>query len=58
MFLAAVAGIPSEARSQVLRGMQGDMRRLTDAPRPGCVNCSTDAYLGQGDRYKLPKRAV
>lgn len=58
MFLAAVAGIPSEARSQLLRGMQGDMRRLDDAPRAGCVNCSKDAYLGQGDRYKLPTRSA
>lgn len=58
MFLAAVAGIPSDARSQILRGMQGDMRRLDDAPRPGCVNCSKDAYLGQGDRYPLPTRAT
>jgi len=56
MFLAAVAGIPGEARSQLLRGMQGDLRRLDDSPRRGCVNCSKNGYFGQGDNYNLPKR--
>jgi len=56
MFLAAVAGIPGEARSQILRGIQGDTRRLDDSPRAGCVNCSKDGYFGQGDKYDLPKR--
>jgi molybdopterin-synthase adenylyltransferase len=58
MFLAAVAGIPSPARSQLLRGERGDMRVLDDTPRPQCVNCSTDAFYGKGSRYKLPVRMV
>jgi molybdopterin-synthase adenylyltransferase len=58
MFLAAVAGIPSPARSQLLRGERGDMRVLDDTPRPQCVNCSTEAFYGKGGRYKLPVRMV
>ncbi len=57
MFLAAVAGIPTDVRSNALRGMQGTMRALESVPRPGCVNCSTDAYYGKGDLFDLPCRA-
>lgn len=52
MFLAAVAGIPREVRSQLLRGIQGP--RLDDCPRAGCVNCSRDGYLGQKMTYFRP----
>ena len=57
MFIAAVAGISGRARSNVLRGMQGDMRALENTPRPGCVNCSADAYYGKGALFNLPSRA-
>ena len=57
MFLAAVAGVPTDSRSQVLRGIPGSVRTLADAPRQGCINCSTDAYFGKGDLYSLPVRA-
>ena len=58
MFLAAAAGVPSPARSQIFRGIWGDMRVLDDTPRPHCVNCSTEAFYGKGSRYKLPERMV
>jgi hypothetical protein len=54
MFLAAVAGIPTNARSQTLRGVQGDMRVLDATPRDDCVNCSAQAFYGKGDAYDLP----
>ncbi len=56
MFLAAVAGVPGQARYQVVRGIKGDMRVLDDTPRPQCVNCSVDAFFGKGTLYKLPTR--
>jgi molybdopterin-synthase adenylyltransferase len=58
MFLAAVARVPSPARSQLLRGRPGDMRVLDDTPRSQCVNCSTEAFYGKGSRHKLPVRMV
>jgi hypothetical protein len=57
MFLAAVAGIPTDSRSQVLRGIPGTVRTLEDTPRQGCVNCSTDAFYGKGAQYDLAIRA-
>jgi len=57
MFLAAVAGIPTDSRSQFLRGIPGTVRTLQDTPRHGCVNCATDAYYGKGALYDLPIRA-
>ena len=57
MFLAAVAGIPTDSRSQILRGVPGVVRTLETTPRQGCVNCSTDAYYGKGAQYDLPIRA-
>ena len=57
MFLAAVAGIPMDIRSQAIRGMQGVVRALDDTPRPACVNCSPQAFFGQGRRYSLPVRS-
>ena len=57
MFLAAVAGIPTDLRSQILRGISGVARTLETTPRQGCVNCSTDAYYGKGTQYDLPIRA-
>ncbi|MGH6810784.1 MAG: HesA/MoeB/ThiF family protein [Methylocella sp.] len=56
MFLAAVAGIPSNSRSQVLRGIPGIVRTLEDIPREGCVNCAAEFYYGKGTLYDLPVR--
>jgi hypothetical protein len=56
MFLAAVAGVPANARSQVYRGVQGVVRVLDDTPRQECVVCSKDYFYGKGDQYDLPAR--
>lgn len=58
MFLAAVAGIPMEVRSQAIRGIQGDVRALEAAPRENCVNCSRQGFYGQGGHYDLPARTI
>jgi hypothetical protein len=58
MFLAAVAGIPMEIRSQAIRGMQGAVRALEDVPRENCVNCSLQGFFGKGRLCDLPSRAI
>lgn len=58
MFLAAVAGIPMEIRSQAIRGMQGVVRALEDVPRENCVNCSLRGFFGKGRLYDLPCRVI
>jgi hypothetical protein len=58
MFLAAVAGIPMEIRSQAIRGMQGVVRALEDVPRENCVNCSRQGFFGKGHLDNLPSRAI
>ena len=57
ILLAAVAGIPINARSITFRGLRGDARVLDDTPRVGCVNCSEKSFLGKGDLYSLPQRS-
>lgn len=58
MFLAAVAGIPMEIRSQAIRGIQGVVRALENMPRENCVNCSLQGFFGKGRLYDLPSRAI
>jgi molybdopterin-synthase adenylyltransferase len=58
MFLAAVAGIPTDVRSQLVRGIPGITRALATAPREGCITCSKDAYYGKGALHELPCRAA
>jgi hypothetical protein len=58
MFLAAVAGIPTDVRSQLVRGIPGITRALATAPRKGCITCSKDAYYGKGALHELPCRAA
>jgi len=57
MFLAAVAGVPSNTRSQMLRGVPGVVRQLDTEPIAGCINCSGEGFLGRGDNCPLPARA-
>jgi hypothetical protein len=57
MFLAAVAGVPSNTRSQVIRGVPGVVRQLDTEPCVGCINCSDEGFLGRGDTCPLPARA-
>jgi molybdopterin/thiamine biosynthesis adenylyltransferase len=57
MFLAAVAGVPSNGRSQMFRGVPGVVRQLDTQPTAGCINCSDEGFLGRGDTCPLPARA-
>lgn len=56
MFLAAVTGIPAEARYQVYNGTTGTVRAVTHAPDPSCIVCSTTGALARGDEWPLPAR--
>ncbi len=57
MFLAAVAGVPTDIRFQYIRGISGQVRAQDDTPNPSCVNCSAEAYFGKGAKHPLPARA-
>jgi molybdopterin-synthase adenylyltransferase len=57
LFLAAVAGVPIDARLISFRALRGDARVQDDQPQPDCVNCSESAYLGKGALYDLPERS-
>jgi hypothetical protein len=56
MFLAAVAGIPADARYQLYNGITGTVRAVTHAPDPNCIVCSTTGALARGDEWPLPAR--
>ena len=58
MFLGAVVGVPSNARSQAYRGIPGVVRSLDTEPYSGCINCSDQGFRGQGDSCPLPVRAT
>lgn len=57
MFLAAVAGIPSDARMVIYDGVRGSLRPAAMAPRPHCIVCSHDGALARGATWQLPERA-
>jgi len=53
MFLAAVTGLPSRTRHLVGRPLEGTIRAVAGASRPGCVVCGTgNAYL-RADSWPL-----
>ena len=56
MFLAAVAGVPSSTRSQMIRGIPGVVRQLDTERYATCINCSDEGFLGRGDTCSLPSR--
>lgn len=56
MFLGAVAGVPSSARSQIVRSIPGVVRVLDTDTQAGCVNCTDQGFLGRGDTCLLPSR--
>lgn len=56
MMLAAVTGMPSSARHQVMIGTRGIVRAIDSVPEPGCVICSLRGALGRGDAYPMPGR--
>jgi molybdopterin/thiamine biosynthesis adenylyltransferase len=49
MFLAAVVGIPQEARYLRYDGLKGDIRRVIGSTDSNCLFCSTSGALGRGD---------
>lgn len=56
MMLAAVTGLPSSARHQVLIGTRGIVRAIDSIAEPGCVICSLRGALGRGDTRPMPGR--
>jgi len=57
MFLAAVTGVPSDARMVIYDGIRGSLRPAAMSPRPHCIACSYDGALARGSTWQLPKRA-
>lgn len=58
MFLAAVAGTPSDARMVIYDGIRGSLRPAAMPPRPHCIACSYDGALARGSTWQLPMRAI
>lgn len=58
MFLAAVAGTPSDARMVIYDGVRGSLRPAAMPPRPHCIACSFDGALARGSTWRLPERAA
>jgi len=56
MFLAAVTGIPSDARLLHYDGVRGSMRPAGMDPRPHCIACSLEGALARGASWALPTR--
>ena len=56
MFLAAVTGIPSDARLLHYDGIRGSMRPAGMEPRPHCIVCSAEGALARGTSWTLPTR--
>lgn len=56
MLLAVAVGIPSLARHQIYRGVEGLVRRVAGPPVPNCVVCSRHGALARGDLWSLPWR--
>lgn len=57
MFLAAVTGVPSDARMVIYDGIRGSLRPAAMTPRPHCIACSYNGALARGSTWQLPKRA-
>lgn len=56
MFLAAVTGMPSNARMVIYDAIRGALRPNAMVPRPHCIVCSHDGALARGATWKLPTR--
>lgn len=57
MFLAAVTGVPSDARMVIYDAIRGSLRPAAMTPRLHCIACSYDGALARGSTWQLPKRA-
>jgi len=58
MFLAAVAGVPSQPRYLAYDGNRGRVNGLAARPDPTCIFCGSDSSAGGGDAFPLPERAL
>jgi molybdopterin-synthase adenylyltransferase len=56
MFLAAVTGVPSQARMVIYDGMRGSLRPAAMPPRPHCIVCSLEGALARGNAWSLSTR--
>ena len=56
MFLAAVAGIPSEPRMLIYDGMRGTIRPSIAPSKTNCIVCSVEGALARGNSWNLPIR--
>lgn len=56
MFLAAVTGLPSQARMLTFDVMRGAVKPVVADPRPHCIVCSVQGALGRGSSWNLPTR--
>jgi hypothetical protein len=56
MFLAAVTGIPADARYQLYNGVAGTVRAVTHTPDHTCIVCSPTGSLARGNEWPLPAR--
>lgn len=56
MFLAAVTGMPSNARMIIYDAIRGTQRPNAMTPRPHCIVCSLEGALARGATWRLPTR--
>lgn len=54
MFLAAVTGLPGEARHLIGRPLEGIVKPVVAKPRPGCVVCGEGNAVGKADAWPIP----
>ena len=58
MMLAAVTGLPSGARHEILLAERGIVRTVESKADQNCVVCSLRGALGRGDRWRMPWRIL
>lgn len=56
MFLAAITGIPAQARYQIYNGISGKVRTIEAISDPSCIVCSKNGASGKGNKWPLPTR--
>jgi len=56
MFLAAMTGIPAQARMLTYDGMRGSLRPAVMDPRSHCIVCSNEGSLARGDNWQRSTR--
>jgi Dinucleotide-utilizing enzymes involved in molybdopterin and thiamine biosynthesis family 2 len=56
MFMATVAGIPSDGRYLLYNGKNSSLRKLHATPQPNCYICSPQGTYARGDALRLYAR--